>query len=201
MTAEYTVQFNTEPHLSLSFNAAEPEQVVVSPSARPLTYSYNAKEVDGEIVFGAYVEPYAEEGELRLYGKDGQFTTIPWSAGLMMLCGDKTIKGVYDLNTETNVGYVFRERNDLELPDGLTFANATGWAYTFYNCKRLSLPTTITLRGNCNSTFRSCTMTSSHRIYWEDATTLPCAFGYSGLVSQIGGPDIIADCPNVTDLR
>ena len=146
-------------------------------------------------------ETYAEEGELRLYRKDGFYTVIPWSAGLMMLCGSETINGMYNLNTTANANYMFRDQNDLTLPDGVTFANVTGWAYTFYNCKRLSLPTTITLRGNCNSTFRSCTMTSQHRIYWEDATTLPCTFGYSDLITHIGGTDIVANCPNVTDLR
>lgn len=201
MTEEYTIHFNTEPHLTLDFTAAEPEQVEVTPSARPLTYTYSATEVDGEITFGPYVEPYAEEGELRLYGKDGMYTVIPWSAGLFMLCGSKVINGMYNLNTTASVNYFFRDQNDLVFPDGVTFANANAWAYTFYNCKRLSLPSEITLRGNCNCTFRSCTMVSQHRIYWENATTLPCTFAKSDLISQIGGPHIDVYCPNATDLR
>lgn len=152
---EYTIQFNTEPHLTLNFAAAEPEQVVVSPSARPLVYAYSAKEVDGEIVFGAYTEPYAEEGELRLYGKDGQFTVIEWRTGdvIIGVPNPDDWRPYVNLNLSTNLEGQFRNASNVVIPEGITFASATNASYTFYNTKTASLPSTATFASVTNASY------------------------------------------------
>lgn len=155
MTEEYTIHFNTEPHLTLDFTAAEPEQVEVTPSARPLTYTYSATEVDGQIVFGPYTEPYAEEGELRLYGKDGQFTVIEWTAGdvIIGVPNPDDWRPYINLNTATNLLGQFKNAANVFVPEGITFASATNASYMFNNAKTVSLPSTATFDSVTNASY------------------------------------------------
>ena len=155
MTEEYTIHFNTEPHLTLDFVAAEPEQVEVTPTVRPLTYTYSATEVDGQLVFGPYTEPYAEEGELRLYGKDGLYTVIEWTAGdvIIGVPNPDDWRPYINLNTTTNLEGQFKNAPNAFVPEGITFGAATNGSYMFNNAKNVSLPTTVTFASLTNASY------------------------------------------------
>lgn len=155
MTEEYTVHFNTEPHLTLDFAAAEPEQVEVTPTTRPLTYAYSATEVDGQLVFGPYTEPYAEEGELRLYGRDGLYTVINWTPGdvIIGVPNPDYWRSYINLNTATNLLGQFKNGSNVFVPEGITFAATTNGTYMFASATNVSLPSTATFDSVTNASY------------------------------------------------
>lgn len=214
-------------HATVDFDATEAVLPVVSPEPYPQTFKFAASEVDGGIQFGPYTVPYAEPGTLRLYGEDGAFKDIPWSVGSNLIMGaDGDVIEPYNLNTTTSIAYLYYQRSNMSIPNGITFAAATNFEgafrqvngltfasgvkvcgdtnrYEFYGAKNVTFTNKVVLTGDCTMMFANAASTvvfNGGFDYTSEAVILDSVF--SG--TQIAIPDkrnIDIYLPKCTDMR
>lgn len=105
--------------------------------------NFTAGYVDGEIKFG----PYRQEdvppayGELRWYGRDGQYTSLTVSTGQLYAFGSNgTFLPLRNLNTSATLTSCFRSWSDFTVPQGINFAACTKSDYMFYESQRFVIP-------------------------------------------------------------
>lgn len=168
--------------------------------------------------------PHADAGTLRLFGEDTEYKDIPWSVGSNLIMGaDGDVREPYNLNTTTSISYLYYQKSNFSLPNGITFAAATNFErafyqvngltfasgvkvcgatnqYEFYGAKNITFTDKVVLTGNCQAMFIDTTAITAD-IDWTNATVLDSTFGRSRLGTQVGGPDIDVEAPNATDLR
>lgn len=214
-------------HASVDFDATEAVLPVVTPEPYPQTFKFAASEVDGGIQFGPYTVPHAEPGTLRLYGEDGSFKDIPWSVGSNLIMGaDGDVREPYNLNTTTSIAYLYCQKSNFSLPNGITFAGVSNYEgafyqvngltfasgvkvcgdtnqYEFYGAKNITFTDKVVLTGNCTMMFANADSTvvfNGGFDYFSEAVVLDSVF--SG--TQIAIPDkqnIDIYLPKCTDMR
>lgn len=95
--------------------------------------------------------PHADAGTLRLFGEDTEYKDIPWSVGSNLIMGaDGDVREPYNLNTTTSIAYMYYQKSNFSLPNGITFAGVSNFGYAFYQVNGLTFASGVKVCGDTN---------------------------------------------------